>query len=157
MASMKRWSRRINRNRLRSAAEVRRREMVLLLILASVQFTSIVDFMVVMPLGPQLQRKLEIDNCSVWLDRRVVYGRRGPGGAVGLVDHGSVRPQVGVLDALRGLLAGDALLWPLDRILHVARGPGAHGCISEEFWAAWRWRSSPTFSRKNGAAARPES
>jgi MFS transporter, DHA1 family, inner membrane transport protein len=44
------------------AAEVRRREMVLLLILASVQFTSIVDFMVVMPLGPQLQRKLEINN-----------------------------------------------------------------------------------------------
>ena len=42
--------------------EVRRREMVLLLILASVQFTSIVDFMVVMPLGPQLQRKLEISN-----------------------------------------------------------------------------------------------
>jgi MFS transporter, DHA1 family, inner membrane transport protein len=44
------------------AAEVRRRELVLLLILASVQFTSIVDFMVVMPLGPQLQRKLDIDN-----------------------------------------------------------------------------------------------
>ena len=46
------------------AAEVRRREMVLLLILASVQFTSIVDFMVVMPLGPQLQRKLHIDNAE---------------------------------------------------------------------------------------------
>ena len=46
------------------AAEVRRREMVLLLILASVQFTSIVDFMVVMPLGPQLQRKLEINNAQ---------------------------------------------------------------------------------------------
>ncbi len=44
-----------------AAAEVRRREMILLLILASVQFTSIVDFMVVMPLGPQLMRKLEID------------------------------------------------------------------------------------------------
>jgi MFS transporter, DHA1 family, inner membrane transport protein len=44
------------------APDVRRREMVLLLILASVQFTSIVDFMVVMPLGPQLQRKLEINN-----------------------------------------------------------------------------------------------
>ena len=43
------------------AAEVRRREMVLLLILASVQFTSIVDFMVVMPLGQQLRRKLHID------------------------------------------------------------------------------------------------
>jgi predicted MFS family arabinose efflux permease len=43
------------------AAEVRRREIVLLLILASVQFTSIVDFMVVMPLGPQLMDKLAID------------------------------------------------------------------------------------------------
>jgi MFS transporter, DHA1 family, inner membrane transport protein len=43
------------------AAKVRRQEMILLLILASVQFTSIVDFMVVMPLGPQLMRKLEID------------------------------------------------------------------------------------------------
>jgi DHA1 family inner membrane transport protein len=43
------------------ATEVRRRELILLLILASVQFTSIVDFMIVMPLGPQLMRKLEID------------------------------------------------------------------------------------------------
>jgi predicted MFS family arabinose efflux permease len=43
------------------SAEVRRREAVLLLILASVQFTSIVDFMVVMPLGPQLMRKLAIN------------------------------------------------------------------------------------------------
>ena len=42
-------------------AELRRREAVLLLILASVQFTSIVDFMVVMPLGPQLMRKLQIN------------------------------------------------------------------------------------------------
>jgi len=37
-------------------AEQRRRELILLLILASVQFFSIVDFMVVMPLGPQLRR-----------------------------------------------------------------------------------------------------
>ena len=37
-----------------------RRERVLLLVLAAVQFTSIVDFMVVMPLGPQLRRTLEI-------------------------------------------------------------------------------------------------
>jgi DHA1 family inner membrane transport protein len=44
-----------------AAADERRREMILLLILASAQFTSIVDFMVVMPLGPQLMRKMEID------------------------------------------------------------------------------------------------
>jgi len=42
------------------AAAIRRREAMLLLILASVQFTSIVDFMVVMPLGPQLTRELGI-------------------------------------------------------------------------------------------------
>jgi MFS transporter, DHA1 family, inner membrane transport protein len=43
------------------SAEQRRRELILLLILASVQFFSIVDFMVVMPLGPQLRRTLGID------------------------------------------------------------------------------------------------
>jgi DHA1 family inner membrane transport protein len=36
------------------------REQVILLVLASVQFTSIVDFMVVMPLGPQLERRLHL-------------------------------------------------------------------------------------------------
>ena len=41
-------------------ATARRREAILLLILSSVQFTSIVDFMVVMPLGPQLRRILGI-------------------------------------------------------------------------------------------------
>ncbi|MDG3003102.1 MFS transporter [Paludisphaera mucosa] len=35
-----------------------RRELILVLMLASVQFTSIVDFMIVMPLGPQLMRVL---------------------------------------------------------------------------------------------------
>jgi MFS transporter, DHA1 family, inner membrane transport protein len=43
------------------AAAVRSRELHLLLILASVQFTSIVDFMVVMPLGPKLRLELEIN------------------------------------------------------------------------------------------------
>jgi predicted MFS family arabinose efflux permease len=39
-------------------ARRKRRELVLILMLASVQFTSIVDFMLVMPLGPQLERVL---------------------------------------------------------------------------------------------------
>src|SRR3954464_1765764 len=38
-----------------------RTERIVLLILATVQFTSIVDFMVVMPLGPQLMRTLNIN------------------------------------------------------------------------------------------------
>jgi predicted MFS family arabinose efflux permease len=41
-------------------AQTRRRERAVLLTLSAVQFTSIVDFMVVMPLGPQLMRKLAI-------------------------------------------------------------------------------------------------
>ena len=45
---------------LADSTPVRRRELFLLLLLASVQFTSIVDFMVVMPLGPQLMRTLKI-------------------------------------------------------------------------------------------------
>ncbi len=43
------------------ADRTRRRERLILLVLAAVQFTSIVDFMVVMPLGPQLMRALHID------------------------------------------------------------------------------------------------
>lgn len=38
-----------------------RRDLIILLTLAAVQFTSIVDFMIVMPLGPQLIRTLDID------------------------------------------------------------------------------------------------
>ncbi len=38
----------------------RRREQLVLFILAAVQFTTIVDFMIVMPLGPQLMRTLNI-------------------------------------------------------------------------------------------------
>jgi predicted MFS family arabinose efflux permease len=43
------------------------REMMILLMLASVQFTSIVDFMVVMPLGPQLKRLLDITSSQFGL------------------------------------------------------------------------------------------
>lgn len=39
---------------------VRRRERLILFILAAVQFTTIVDFIIVMPLGPQLMRTLGI-------------------------------------------------------------------------------------------------
>src|SRR5215216_3566184 len=37
------------------------RELVLLLTLAGIQFTNIVDFMILMPLAPQLMRLFEID------------------------------------------------------------------------------------------------
>ncbi len=48
-------------DRIRPGTEDRGRERVVLLILGAVQFTSIIDFMVVMPLGPQLMRTLSIN------------------------------------------------------------------------------------------------
>lgn len=42
------------------ANQIQRRERLILFILAAVQFTSIVDFMIVMPLGPQLMQTLKI-------------------------------------------------------------------------------------------------
>src|SRR3954447_11143152 len=50
----------MHRNYKDGAESERRRERLVLLILAAVQFTSIVDFMIVMPLGPQLMRTLRI-------------------------------------------------------------------------------------------------
>ena len=44
----------------KSAEAIRRRERSILLVLATVQFTSIVDFMLIMPLGPQLMERLRL-------------------------------------------------------------------------------------------------
>src|SRR5579871_2446861 len=44
-----------------------RRERLVLFILAAVQFTTIVDFMIVMPLGPQLMRTLGIGTAEFGL------------------------------------------------------------------------------------------
>jgi predicted MFS family arabinose efflux permease len=60
----------------------RRRELMVLLILAAVQFTTIVDFMIVMPLGPQLMRKLGIGPAEFGL---IVSSYTFAAGAAGLV------------------------------------------------------------------------
>jgi predicted MFS family arabinose efflux permease len=59
-----------------------RRERLILFILAAVQFTTIVDFMIVLPLGPQLMRKLEISPAQFGL---VVSAYTFAAGATGLV------------------------------------------------------------------------
>src|SRR6478672_5272801 len=59
-----------------------RRERLVLFILAAVQFTTIVDFMIVMPLGPQLMRKLQIDPAQFGL---VVAAYTFAAGATGLI------------------------------------------------------------------------
>src|SRR6186997_261494 len=60
----------------------RRREQLVLLILAAVQFTTIVDFMIVMPLGPQLMRTLHIGPTKFGL---IVSSYTFAAGAAGLV------------------------------------------------------------------------
>jgi len=59
-----------------------RRERLVLFILAAVQFTTIVDFMIVMPLGPQLMRTLEIGPAKFGL---IVSSYTFAAGAAGLV------------------------------------------------------------------------
>jgi predicted MFS family arabinose efflux permease len=60
----------------------RRREQVVLLILAAVQFATIVDFMIVMPLGPQLMRTLHIGPARFGM---VVSSYTFAAGAAGLI------------------------------------------------------------------------
>jgi MFS transporter, DHA1 family, inner membrane transport protein len=64
------------------AERQRRRERIVLLILGAVQFTTIVDFMIVMPLGPQLMRTLEIGPAKFGL---IVSSYTFAAGAAGLV------------------------------------------------------------------------
>ena len=62
--------------------QMRRRERLVLFILAAVQFTTIVDFMIVMPLGPQLMRTLHIGPAQFGL---IVSSYTFAAGAAGLV------------------------------------------------------------------------
>ena len=59
-----------------------RREKIILLILAAVQFTTIVDFMIVMPLGPQLMRTMHINPAQFGV---VVSAYTFAAGAMGLI------------------------------------------------------------------------
>jgi DHA1 family inner membrane transport protein len=69
-------------NSVSDSAYERRREQIVLLILAAVQFTTIVDFMIVMPLGPQLMRTLRIDPAQFGL---IVSSYTFAAGAAGLI------------------------------------------------------------------------
>ena len=54
----------------------------MMLVLAAVQFATIVDFMIVMPLGPQLMRALKIDPTKFGL---IVSSYTFAPGVVGLI------------------------------------------------------------------------
>src|SRR3954467_1789816 len=87
-------------------AKPRVNERIVLLILASVQFTSIVDFMVIMPLGPQLERTLRLTPAQFGL---IVSSYTFAAGVAGLVssmviDRFARRPAFLVLYA--GFLVG---------------------------------------------------
>jgi predicted MFS family arabinose efflux permease len=72
----------MKRQTIEDSDRMRNRERLVLLILAAVQFTTIVDFMIVMPLGPQLMRTLEIGPAEFGL---VVSSYTFAAGAAGLV------------------------------------------------------------------------
>jgi DHA1 family inner membrane transport protein len=72
----------MHRNYTDGVDSERRREQIVLWILAAVQFTSIVDFMIVMPLGPQLMRTLSIGPTRFGL---IVSSYTFAAGAAGLI------------------------------------------------------------------------
>jgi MFS transporter, DHA1 family, inner membrane transport protein len=78
------------------------RERALILMLASVQFISIVDFMIIMPLGPQLMRSLHIGPAQFGL---VVSSYTFAAGLAGLVAS-SLMDRLGRKVAFLGLDAG---------------------------------------------------
>ncbi|MGA9925285.1 MAG: MFS transporter, partial [Isosphaeraceae bacterium] len=98
-----------NGKHITEPAEQRRRELILLLVLASVQFFSIVDFMVVMPLGPQLRRTMGIDTFQFGL---IVSSYTVSAGAAGLLGS-SILDRFGrrraYLSLFTGFLAGTLL------------------------------------------------
>lgn len=83
-------------------APQRRKERMVLLILAAVQFTSVVDFMIVMPLGPQLMRTLKIGPTQFGL---VVSSYTFAAGTAGLVAS-SIIDRFGRRAAFMSLYAG---------------------------------------------------
>jgi len=109
-----------------------RRERLLLLILASVQFTSIVDFMVVMPLGPQLMRSLGLSPSRFGL---IVSSYTIAAGIAGLLGS-SVLDRFGRKAAFLGLYAGFVLgtllcglAWSYPTLLAARVVTGAFGGI----------------------------
>ena len=83
-------------------------ERAVLLTLAAVQFTSIVDFMVIMPLGPQLMRTLAISPAQFGL---IVSSYTLSAGVAGLVASRGrpVRPEGRVPGLYVGFLVGTLL------------------------------------------------
>lgn len=92
-----------------SKAAQTRRERLILIILAAVQFTTIVDFMIVMPLGPQLMEELHINPKQFAL---IISSYTFAAGVVGLlassiVDRFARRPAFMAMNA--GFLLGTLL------------------------------------------------
>jgi predicted MFS family arabinose efflux permease len=132
----------------------RRTERIVLLILAAVQFTSIVDFMVIMPLGPQLMRTLDISPDRFGL---IVASYTFAAGAAGLVASAIVdrySRRAAFMTLYAGFLLGTlcCALAPTYHALLAARVvTGAFGGIL----GGMAWPSSATSSPNNAAAEPP--
>ncbi len=137
------------------AARLRRREQLVVLILAAVQFTTIVDFMIVMPLGPQLMRTLHIGPAQFGL---IVSSYTFAAGAAGLVASSVVdrfARRTTFLVLYSGFLLGT--LFCASRRATTCWSPrvSPRG-RSVESWAEWRWLLSEMFFPNSDAAGPPD-
>ncbi|HEY2157550.1 MAG TPA: MFS transporter [Isosphaeraceae bacterium] len=116
----------------KSEDATRRRERAVLFVLAAVQFTSIVDFMLVMPLGPQLMEQLGLSTTQFAL---IVSSYTFAAGAAGLV-AAAVIERFGRKDAFLtvfvGFLLGTlccGLAWSYPTLLAARVLTGAFGGV----------------------------
>jgi hypothetical protein len=106
-----------------SAVRAAPREIALLLTLAAMQFTHVVDFMIMMPLGPQFMRLFAIDpqhfGFLVSVYTFAAAGQRIPRG----ISHRSLRTQARAADHVRGIRRRDGAVRIRDQLPAAARRP----------------------------------
>ncbi len=92
-----------------SPKAVRRRERVILFCLAAVHFTSIVDFMVIMPLGPQLKETLGLSQARFGMIVASYTYAAGLAGLVATVTLDRYSRRTAFLTIFTGFIVGTAL------------------------------------------------
>lgn len=109
-----------------------RRERVILFVLASVQFTSIVDFMLIMPLGPQLTRRLELNATQFGLIVASYTFSAGVGGLFAAAFIERFGRKAAFLTVFFGFLWGTlccGLAWSYETLLAARLLTGAFGGV----------------------------
>ena len=119
------------------STDVRLRERLVLLVLAAAQFINIVDFMIVMPLGPRLMRTLDIGPRQFGLIVSSYTFSAALAGLLAALCIDRFDRKVAFLTAFSGFSLG-TICCALRPTMRCCWPPGRPPVRSAECWAAWR-------------------